>query len=46
MQSLKTEYYVLFGRLTKDLSLGYSLSDSSEGLLQRGRGGARMYQDI
>ena len=34
MQSWKTD--VLFGRLTEDLSPGYSLSDSSEGLLQRG----------
>ena len=35
------ENYVLFGGRTEDLSLGDSLSDSSEALLQRGKRGAR-----
>ena len=34
----KVENYILFGRLTENLSLGGSLSDSSETLLQRGKG--------
>ena len=31
--SLKAENFVLFGRLAEEVSLGSSLSDSSEGLL-------------
>ena len=31
---------------TEDLSPGGSLSDSSEGLLQRGREGARVYRSF
>ena len=46
MHNLKVENYVLFGRLAKDLSLGGSLSDSSEGLLLRGKGGARMHRSF
>ena len=42
----KGENYVLFGGLPEDLSLGYSLSDSSEGLLRRGKGGARIYRSF
>ena len=38
--NLKVENYVLFGGLAKDLRLEGSLSDNSEGLLQRGEGGA------
>ena len=37
---LKVASYVLFGDLTEDYSLGDSLSGSSEGLFQRGKGGA------
>ena len=44
MHNLKVASYVLFGDLTEDCSLGGgSLSDSSEELLQRGEGGARIY---
>ena len=42
----KVENYVLFGRLTENLSLGGSLSDSSEALLQRGKGRARIYRNF
>ena len=42
----KIENYVLFGRLTENLSLGGSLSDSSETLLQRGKGRARIYRNF
>ena len=42
MHYLKVEDYVLFSGFTEDLSPGYSLSDSSEGLFQRGMGGARI----
>ena len=41
--NLKVENYVLFGRLSEDLSPGGSLSDSSKGLFPRGKGGS---QDI
>ena len=40
--SLKVESYVLFDDLTEDCSLGFSLSDSSEKLLQRDKGGPRI----
>ena len=46
MHYLKVEDYVLFSGFTEDLSPGYSLSDSSEGLLQRGMGGARIYKSF
>ena len=46
MHNLKVESYVLFGELTEDYSPGYSLSNSSEELLQRGNGGARMYMNF
>lgn len=32
----KFDNYVLFSRLTEDYNPGYNLSDSSEGLFQRG----------
>ena len=44
MHNLKTENYVLFCRQTEDLSLGDSLSDGSDGLLQRDKGGAKIYE--
>ena len=44
--SLKVEDYVLFGRLAEDLSLRGSLSDSSEGLLQIAKEGARIYREF
>ena len=37
MHNLKLDNCVLFGRLTENYSLEHSLSDSSEGLFQRGR---------
>lgn len=39
IQKLEVENYVLFYRLDENLSPGGSFSDSSEGLLQRGKGG-------
>lgn len=39
------ENYILYGRHTEDLSPEHSLSDSSEGLLQRDKGGARIHRD-
>ena len=39
MHNLRVASYVLFGNLTEDHSLGDRLSNSSEELLQRGRGG-------
>ena len=44
--SLKIENYVLFGRQTEDLSPVDSLSDGSEGLLWRSKGGARIYRNF
>ena len=38
MHNLKVEKYVLFGGQNEDYSLGDSISDSSEKLLQSGRG--------
>ena len=43
MQNLKIENYVLFGRLSEGLRLEGNLSDSPEEVLQRGKGGARIY---
>ena len=40
---LKGTNYVLFSRYTEDLSPGFSLSDSSEIVFQRGKGRARIY---
>ena len=44
--NLKVENYVLFSGHTEDLSLGDSLSSSSEGLFRRGKGGARIYRSF
>ena len=44
--NLKVENYVLFSRVAEDLSPEGSLSDSSEGLLHRGKGGARLYRSF
>ena len=46
MHNLKVDSYVLFGELTEDYSLGDHLSDSSEELLQRGKGGAMIYRSF
>ena len=46
MHNLKVENYVLFCGLAEDLSPGDSLSDSSEGLLLRGKGGTRVYRSF
>ena len=46
MHNLKVENYVLFRGHTKDLSPGDGLSDSSEGLFQRGKGGARIHRSF
>ena len=44
MHNLKIENCVLFGQLTEDFSPGgYSFSDSSEGLFQRGKGDDRIH---
>ena len=43
MHNLKVENDALLGGLSEDLNLGGSLSESSEGWLQRGKGGS---QDI
>ena len=42
MHKLKVLSYVLFGDLTQDYNLGYSLSESSEELLQRGKEGFKL----
>ena len=45
VHNLKSENYVLFlGGLPEDSNPGGSFSDSSEGLLQRGKGGSRIYK--
>ena len=44
MHNLKVENYALFGGHTEDLNPGDSLSDSSEGLFQRGKSRARTYR--
>ena len=46
MHNLKDENYVLFGGHAEDLSPGDSLSDTSEGLFQRGKRGARIYRSF
>ena len=43
---LKVEIYVLFDDLSEDYGLGISLSDSSEELFQRYKGGVRIYKSI
>ena len=44
--SLEVEIYVLFGGLPGNLSPGGRLSYLSEGLVQRGKGGARIYRSF
>ena len=46
MHNLKVESYVLFSGHSEDFKPGGSLSDSSEGLLQRGKQGARIYRSF
>ena len=46
MHNLKFENYVLFAELAEDLSLGDSLSESSEGQFWRGKGGARIHMSF
>ena len=46
MHNLKFENYALFSGHAEDLSLEDSLSYSSEGLFQRGNGGARIYRSF
>ena len=45
MHSLKVVSEVLLEDLTEDYNLGDSLSDSSEELLQRGKGGVRHMEE-
>ena len=46
MYDLKVENYVLFSGHTEDVSPGDRLSDGSEGLFRRGKGGARIYREF
>ena len=46
MHNLKVENYVLFGGLSEDFKPRSSLSDGSDGLLQGGQGGARIYRSF
>ena len=46
MHNLKIKNYVLFGRHTEDLSPKDRFSENSEGLLWRGKGGARIYRSF
>ena len=46
MPNLEVEDYVLLGRHTEELSSGDSLSESSEGLFWRGKGGTRIYRSL
>lgn len=46
MHNLKVVNCVLFGGLSEDPSLEGSLSDSSEGLFQRDKGGAGIYRSL
>lgn len=46
MHTLKFENCLLFDRHTEDLSPGARLSDSSEELSQRGKGGARINRNL
>ena len=46
MHNLKVRNYVLFGGHAEDFSPGDSLSNASEGLFQRGKGGARIYKSF
>ena len=44
LHNLKVENYILFGRYTEDFSPGDSLSNSSENVFSRSKGGARIYR--
>lgn len=44
MHNVKVENYVLFNGLTEDLGPGYSFSDHSEEVFQRGKERARIYR--
>ena len=46
LHNLKVENYDLFGGLTEDYRLGYSLSDSSEELFKRGKERASIYRSF
>ena len=46
MHDLKAENYVLFGGHIEDSSPVDTLSNHSEGLLQRGKGGASIYRSF
>ena len=46
MHNLKVENYVLFSEISEALSPEGSLSDSSEGLLQRGKEETRIYLGV
>ena len=46
MNNLKGASYVLFGDLTEDYSSGDTLSNISEELFLRGKGGARIYRSF
>jgi len=46
MHNLNVENYILFRTLLRTIAQEGSLSYSSEGLFQRGKGGARLYKSI
>ena len=46
MHNLEVKNYVLFVDKTEDFSLKDSLLDTSEGLLRRDKGGARIYRSF
>ena len=46
MHNLKAENYVLFNGISGDLSPAGGFSHRSEGLLQKGKGGARTYRSF
>ena len=46
MHNLKVEKYILFLDLTEDYNPGGSLSECSEELFPRGKGGAKIYRSV
>ena len=46
MHNIKVENYVLLGRFSENLGPEDRLSDSSEALLQQGKGGVRTYRSL
>ena len=46
MQNLKVKNHVLFRGISEDLSPEDRLSDRSEGVLQRDKGGVRIYKSF